>query len=63
MARVKTLVILTRLLGNSAFARQLIWTLDQIQEIEPVYVCVGVEDYKSRPAPRWARLTDPWESR
>jgi len=63
MAKPKGLAIFTTALGNRTFAERAIAALNQIDDIEFEYICVGAEDFKTHPAPWWARPTDPWESR
>ncbi|MCU1337792.1 MAG: putative glycosyltransferase [Bryobacterales bacterium] len=60
--KTRVLCILTGLLGNGDMSQRLIGALDQLPDLEPTYVLLTVEDYLKYPAPRWARVTNPWQS-
>jgi hypothetical protein len=62
MPKARALCILTTCLGNNATAGRLIETLKGIDKIEPEFVLLTDEDFTRYPAPRWARLSDPWEA-
>ena len=62
MPKARALCILTTCLGNNATARRLIETLKRVDQVEPEFILLTEEDFARYPAPRWARLSDPWEA-
>lgn len=63
MAAKRVLCVFTKILGHVAECRRFMEVLDRIQNLEPTYVVVEVEDYVRFKAPWWARATDPWHVR
>jgi glycosyltransferase involved in cell wall biosynthesis len=62
MPKARALCILSTRLGNNATARRLIEALKKTDQVEPEFVLLTEEDFARHPAPRWARLSDPWEA-
>ena len=63
MRKTKALCVFTTILGNKATAQRLTDALEGMANVEATFVMLTAEDYRRYPAPRWARLTDAWESR
>ena len=63
MPPCRTLCILTTLLGNKPTAMRLMEALQGLEWIEPTFVLVTMDDYKTHPAPLWAKLSNAWEAR
>jgi glycosyltransferase involved in cell wall biosynthesis len=62
MKKAKALGLFSTLLGNKATARLLQATLSSIPQVDAHVEFLNIEDYGRFPAPRWARLTNPWHS-
>lgn len=60
--KVRILCILSTLLGNKRMTERLLQVFRTMPDVEPVPVLLQPEDYRNFPAPRWAKLTNPWES-
>jgi glycosyltransferase involved in cell wall biosynthesis len=58
---MKALCVFSTLLGHKTVVHRLKQALSQVQDLDPVYILIGIEDYAANPAPGWARLTGPWE--
>lgn len=62
VAQIKALCIFTNLLGNKATASRFLEALQSLSGVETACVSLGLEDYRKYPAPRWARMTNLWET-
>lgn len=60
---MKALCVLTTILGIETASERLVEALDNVEDLDPTYVLVTKDDYVRYRAPRWARLTNPWEVR
>ncbi|HWF07182.1 MAG TPA: glycosyltransferase family 4 protein [Bryobacteraceae bacterium] len=59
---MRVLCILTTILGHKTACERLTGALDRLKDVDPIYVFVTRDDYLRYRAPRWARLSDPWEA-
>src|ERR1700689_4825008 len=59
---MRALCIFTTILGHKSTVQRLMTALGRIEGLDLTCVLIGPEDYARYPAPRWARLSNPWES-
>ncbi|MBV8847524.1 MAG: glycosyltransferase family 4 protein [Bryobacterales bacterium] len=60
MASARLLCVLTTLLGNKSTTQRIIDALNKVPNLDTKYVTLAPDDYARYPAPRWARVTNPW---
>lgn len=59
--KTRVLCVLSTLLGNRNSAERLLRAVDKIPDVEADRVNLEPDDYHRYPAPRWAKLSNPWE--